>query len=237
MKTTELRLKLEKAEEKLAKALSTIEKRNVKIQNMKEKMEMLGYSTEPDARFEPYSDGMMMSMDYGRLIEDNVWGSKKLPELERIVEGWKTKLEKAMIEENKFAELPEALKTMEAYLIQKWFDYEIQRREAVEEDIKNLPYAELSKKYNGRHFEYTITDEEILKNVEREARYWVMDLAYRVADYVGTVTDWKGIRFDGKALNGLVVGTEGTANLETIVAGGYNIQKLHYRVLVKKWKA
>ncbi len=40
------------------------------------------------------------------------------------------------------------------------------------------------------------------------------------------------IGVDGN-LNGLVVGTAHSAEIRTIYAGGYNIQCLHYRVLVK----
>lgn len=33
--------------------------------------------------------------------------------------------------------------------------------------------------------------------------------------------------------NGTVTGTKGTVRISTIMAGGYNVQCLHYRVLVK----
>ena len=37
-------------------------------------------------------------------------------------------------------------------------------------------------------------------------------------------------------INGYVIGEDGRAIVETISAGGYNIQKYHYRLLVKKIK-
>lgn len=33
--------------------------------------------------------------------------------------------------------------------------------------------------------------------------------------------------------NGTITGTNGTVRIDTIIAGGYNVQCLHYRVLVK----
>jgi hypothetical protein len=35
------------------------------------------------------------------------------------------------------------------------------------------------------------------------------------------------------SINGTVSGHEDTVNVYSIIAGGYNIQKAHYRVLVK----
>ena len=49
---------------------------------------------------------------------------------------------------------------------------------------------------------------------------------------VGEITEWK-LWFTSKALNGYVTGTKGSATIETIIAGGWNIQRRHNRVLVK----
>lgn len=50
---------------------------------------------------------------------------------------------------------------------------------------------------------------------------------------VGNITDIKmeHLGIDGN-FNGVVIGEKGTAVIETILAGGYNIQRLHYRVLI-----
>ena len=54
---------------------------------------------------------------------------------------------------------------------------------------------------------------------------------------IGEIVDAKLLTFgvDG-GLNGFLDGKDGRAEVRTVYAGGYNIQCLHYRVLVKKIK-
>lgn len=73
---------------------------------------------------------------------------------------------------------------------------------------------------------------EIAKENERDARVLIIDLYNRIKTVTGEVTEWADIRVSGNALNGFVVGKEGRAKVETTLAGGYNIQRLHIRVLV-----
>jgi hypothetical protein len=56
----------------------------------------------------------------------------------------------------------------------------------------------------------------------------------KVEEKAGKIQDLKGLRVAGDgSINGFAIGSERTVEVETILAGGYNIQKLHYRVLVK----
>ena len=77
------------------------------------------------------------------------------------------------------------------------------------------------------------SDEYLYKKNEDTATVYVKDLIHRIKDRVGEITNLQNVHFSGKAPNGIVEGTLGTCRLETILAGGYNIQRLHYRVLVK----
>ena len=60
-------------------------------------------------------------------------------------------------------------------------------------------------------------------------------LIARVNKAVGIILEAKAlyVGVNGE-LNGYIKGEDGTCKIETIYAGGYNIQCLHYRVLVKK---
>lgn len=62
-------------------------------------------------------------------------------------------------------------------------------------------------------------------------------LISRITEVVGVITDMEKINFgDNGELNGIVVGKKCNAKIETISAGGYNIQRYHYRVRVNKIK-
>lgn len=75
----------------------------------------------------------------------------------------------------------------------------------------------------------------IIKLVEREAVAKEKMLIARVNKAVGIILEAKAlyVGVNGE-LNGYIKGENGTCKIETIYAGGYNIQCLHYRVLVKK---
>jgi len=79
----------------------------------------------------------------------------------------------------------------------------------------------------------TQLNEMLDKEVIRKER----NLIARVRKAVGTITDASNLYIGNNAeINGYVIGTEGKAKVETITAGGYNIQRLHFRVLVNNIK-
>lgn len=59
----------------------------------------------------------------------------------------------------------------------------------------------------------------------------------RTNKIVGTITDADNLRIGAKHdLNGYIIGTKGTAKVQTIGAGGYNIQCFHFRTLINEMK-
>lgn len=73
-----------------------------------------------------------------------------------------------------------------------------------------------------------------LKEVsENESENLKIDFLFRVSKHVGKILDASHLTtgMDG-TINGYVKGSEKTVKVKTILAGGWNIQKLHFRVLV-----
>ena len=59
----------------------------------------------------------------------------------------------------------------------------------------------------------------------------------RIMSTVGTITDTAALYIGPEGdINGIIVGTEGKAKIQTIGAGGYNIQCFHFRTLIHEIK-
>lgn len=82
-----------------------------------------------------------------------------------------------------------------------------------------------------------LNEEELEKELNREVKRKYEDLVYRISYVVGEILDCSNLYIGSNgSINGIVIGTNAKARVETITAGGYNIQCLHYRVLVNKIK-
>ena len=74
------------------------------------------------------------------------------------------------------------------------------------------------------------------KDLDREADRKYDFIIERTIAIVGKITDASNLRVGAKGdLNGYIIGTEGTAKVQTIGAGGYNIQCFHFRTLINKF--
>lgn len=91
-------------------------------------------------------------------------------------------------------------------------------------------YRELSYKRNGLYTLNQIKEAVAKERVRKEANFFA-----RVEKVTGKIVDASNLTIaDNMELNGVVVGEEGKVTVNTITAGGYNIQCFHFRVLVKK---
>lgn len=105
----------------------------------------------------------------------------------------------------------------------------------------SLPYP----KYNDRSKEANAIrrdrmqwdENRVRRQVKRDVEDLVLDLVYRVRSKCGNIISTSNLRIDyanqGCTINGFIEGDKGNARVESILAGGYNIQCLHIRVLVK----
>ena len=210
MTTREIKIRLQKANEKVQKKLNTIEK--------KEKWIVSGKKDEYDIKY---------------LKEDIVRLGREIKETKKTIEKYEKQLAGEMERDKILMELPEPLKQMQKELYERWNIFDTNCRDSLKKEYKELGYSKFIEKHKYSSYDFIRkTNEEIYKENERDAKFAVIDLYYRVNEITGTIIDWSNIRCSGGALNGTVTGKEGKAKIETIVAGGYNIQRLHNRVLV-----
>ncbi len=74
-------------------------------------------------------------------------------------------------------------------------------------------------------------------DLEKEATRKYDFIIERTNAIVGTITDAGNLSIGEKEdLNGYIIGTKGTAKIQTIGAGGYNIQCFHFRTLINAMK-
>lgn len=77
---------------------------------------------------------------------------------------------------------------------------------------------------------------ELEKQLIKDITNQYFELIERVTKITGEITDATNLHIRVGELNGYISGKEGKAKVETIGAGGYNIQCFHYRTLIKEEK-
>ncbi len=104
------------------------------------------------------------------------------------------------------------------------------RTESVKEHDGELEYIN---KYMERSYDESIA--KVRKDLEREYDRKYDFIVTETLKIVGTITDATRLRIGSKGdLNGYIIGKEGTAKVQTIEAGGWNVQCYHFRTLITK---
>lgn len=250
MKLTTLKERIAKAEEKVAKKEATIAKKTARIEKLTaELVKKFGINPETFDRYawrtlngteeENYKAYWTMC-DISGLKDDIERGRKEIKATLETLEKYKKQMAGELERESiLIKEIPDSMKQMQTQLVEKWDAWDKERRARLREEHKTLGYNGFFKKYNGADYDFLyITDEKIHSNNERDAKELIIDLYYRVKEITGEVTSWAGVHATQgtcgmTVLNGYIEGKEGRAEVESILAGGYNIQRLHVRVLVK----
>jgi len=189
-------------------------------------------------------------------IYNNEESQKKLKELEEKRARAEARYQQDLIKQSKIDDIPPILKELKDEIFNKFYGWEM----SVWNDIKDAR-AKDKEEYDAKcervgrfHAEYKRdnikkmfekygeqrvrdlmyqTEADIRKACTRYADGYVMNLIDRVTKYVGQITDYSNLYLTGPSINGIVEGERGRVRLETILAGGWNIQCLHNRVLVK----
>ena len=243
MKIETLKERIEKKQSQIERKQKTIEKKMAQIEKKSAKVRNLGYDPEGSryqAQDTPDHHEVYWTMcEIGYLEDDIKRGTSEIEECKATLEKYEAQLAGEMEREATFIkEVPQAMKDLEEMLIARWDEGDKKRREFYHREYKVLGYTEFIKKHHHSAYEYMYTtDEQIHDSNVKDARFFILDLLNRVKDITGEVTDWSGIYLEQgnhfPVLNGIVIGKEGKAEVESILAGGYNIQRLHIRTLVK----
>ena len=95
------------------------------------------------------------------------------------------------------------------------------------------------REYNSdtKQYEKHFNREKLQKELDNEANAKYDDIIERTNAICGKITDARGLWVGNKGdLDGIIIGERGTAKVQTIGAGGYNIQCFHFRTLVHEFK-
>lgn len=244
MKIETLKERIEKKEAQIVKKQNTIIKKSKQIAKKEDKVREMGYELNGNkyqAIDTPDHSELYYTMcDIESLKSDVVRLHREIEECTTTLEKYEDQLAGEIEKEAQFIkEVPEQAKDMEKMLIDRWDISEKSRRDYYREQYKKLDYVEFIKQFKHTAYEFMhTTDDEIHESNVKHARVFVLDLLNRTKEITGEITSWDDVRLtvgtNGyPVLNGYVVGKEGRAVVESIYAGGYNIQRLHVRVLVK----
>lgn len=228
--------RIAKAKEKIEKKNATIAKKNKMIAKMYDLLEKNGFSYDVDfgVLYEQNRDlyDKVWNMDY--LAEDTLRLEKEIKNIQNTISKYEEMLVKEIARLTDNEKIPDVLLQLKDNLEEEFYESQIKRRNFLMEEYKKLGYSAFIRKYRGAYGELFQDDAEIEKDAKMSAEYFVEDIWRRTREEIGEMTDFSNVHVSGHALNGVFVGTEGKCSVETIVAGGYNIQREHLRAIIHK---
>lgn len=133
-------------------------------------------------------------------------------------------------------EIPEDIKAKQRKLKEDFNGYYELGKDAwgCDTKIKHAGKYEYARSYIVDNEEYA--KQKLLKDLEAEYNRKYDFIIERTNAIVGQITDATNLTITNGELNGVIIGTRGVARVTTIGAGGYNIQKFHFRTLVSAVK-
>lgn len=232
MKIETLKDRIAKAEEKIGKKQNTIAKKTAAVEKKQAELD------KTEGERERYWIGCEIAW----LEEDLKRLASEIKETENTLENYRKQLAGEIERQNILTlEVPETLKVLQNELVTEWDAHDKNRRERMQADYRAMSYRDFCKMYRGQDTDLRHkTDEEIHSANVRDAEGIILNLINRVKGITGEITSWDGLTIQPdnngwSILNGYVEGKEGRCRVESIGAGGYNIQRYHIRVLVKSF--
>ena len=227
---------IENAEKKIEKKKATIEKKDKQIKKKFDLLEKNGFSYDIDMQvlWEKDRDLYWKVWDIDALNEDGVRLQREIRELESKVKSYKEALDSEKNDIKFLNGRPKILNDLEEELYKEFYNRDSEYTDHLKNALNRLGYKDFCRLYKGQYSLTTRTDDDIKKEARSNAKYFTDDIYRRVYKEIGEIVDYSGVSVMGHALNGVFIGKEGKCSVETIEAGGYNIQKLHLRAIIHK---
>lgn len=169
---------------------------------------------------------------------DNFENEEKIPAIWEFLQNWKEKTYQYIIENNELlttlnnnyeSALEEFRKNTEGFELMNWrekYRLESQFKQDYYSDIHSLTYV-------VRDYKGNVDTAKLNKVLNEDVKVKYQDLVHRITEKAGVIQDASDLHIGAKGeINGKVIGNKNTVWVETVSAGGYNVQIFHYRTLV-----
>ena len=181
----------------------------------------------------------------------DAWGKAvALYDANKTLEKYQRQLAAQEAKEATLNDMPEVLKEFRDNLINRWNRFDEWKKQEIRKEYNSFDYntseerrkfySDMNHKWGRGWYEFMhLTSEQIHNSNVKDAETLVMNLLERTAEITGKITNCDSLYLDQdnagySIINGVVIGEKGKARVESIGAGGYNIQRYHIRVLVKE---
>lgn len=126
-----------------------------------------------------------------------------------------------------------------------WFNHDSHNATVEERKARRIAHQDAKKEFQATwgwmeqycDYRHKLDTEKLRKELKQEANRKYDFIIERTNAICGEITDAAGLTIGEKDdLNGFIIGKKGTAKVQTIGAGGYNIQCYHFRTLIHELK-
>ena len=220
------------------KVNATLEKLQARLQKYTS-----GYLEKKYAKLDEKKRNNYIKYDINALleqIEDNRYKLQKAIEADkREEERTSKKMNKEQREAAILADLPQSLLSFADLVYEETIKNEVNRYEYYSK-LPRPNYRDYSPEARTiRYYKDQFDLEKVKKDTKVQVKNLLLNLMDRVTKKIGKVVNAShlsleaGNFYEGTAINGYLEGENGCCDVYSITAGGYNIQRLHVRVLVK----